>query len=177
MTTSGRPAADQFRRDRIAIFDPAAPPDWLSDHPMPHLLLQAWIRWRGARSAPARADIDPCDIPSLLPFVILLNVVPGDFQFRLCGETVNNRYRNRLKGRCLRELLSGPALQETLYEHDRCAADGQAVLVLNSTDTTSLDDTQSYVRLLLPIGPLDNGRTGQEDGPARHILGVMSFLS
>ena len=39
---------------------------------------------------PARADLDPVDIPKLLPFVMLIDVLrdPLDFKFRLIGDEI-----------------------------------------------------------------------------------------
>lgn len=49
---------------------------------------------------PGRADIDPLDIPSLLPQVILLDVQrdPWDFRFRLIGTNVVHHLANDLTG-------------------------------------------------------------------------------
>lgn len=37
---------------------------------------------------PARADLDPTEISELLPWVILVDVLPGDFRYRLIGTEV-----------------------------------------------------------------------------------------
>jgi hypothetical protein len=46
-----------------------------------------WERIRGAHAMPRRSDLDPVDIPKLLPFVMLVDVLDGprDFRFRLIG--------------------------------------------------------------------------------------------
>jgi hypothetical protein len=54
-----------------------------------------WLgKGRGAGKAmPARADIDPLDIPALLANVFLIDVVPGNprrFRFRLVGTASPN---------------------------------------------------------------------------------------
>jgi hypothetical protein len=50
-------------------------------------LLDYWSGKRGERAVPLRADIDPADIPSLLPYVMLLDVerAPMRFRYRLAG--------------------------------------------------------------------------------------------
>ena len=64
--------------------------------------LAYWNRIRGHRPMPARADVNPVDIPKLLPYVMLIDVVhdPLDFRFRLLGsahdEIVGGDYRGRL---------------------------------------------------------------------------------
>lgn len=64
--------------------------------------LAYWNRIRGHRPMPARADMNPLDIPQLLPYVMLVDVLrdPLDFRFRLLGsahdEVVGADYRGRL---------------------------------------------------------------------------------
>ena len=52
-----------------------------------------WDRLRGDRAMPSRSDIDPVDIPRLLPNVILVDVIREprlDFAFRLIGTGVDS---------------------------------------------------------------------------------------
>ena len=162
-----RQAVGRFRQDRLQFLDPAnARPD-LADRPRALALLDAWHRWRGERTVPEREDVDPVDIPALLEHIVLLDVEGDDFRFRLVGETVASRYAHRLKGRSMRELMSGTSLDETLYEHRRCATDRCGVLITHSEAMTSLGDIRTYTRLLLPLGG-----TGAR---ADHIIGVMQF--
>ena len=53
--------------------------------------LAYWHRIRGARPMPSRADLNPADIPTLLPFVILVDVLrdPLDFRYRLIGTEID----------------------------------------------------------------------------------------
>jgi hypothetical protein len=44
--------------------------------------------WRGkleGRIAPARSDLDPADIPALLPYMMLVEKVDDQFRYRLLG--------------------------------------------------------------------------------------------
>ncbi len=53
-----------------------------------------WQLRRRGRLMPARADIDPADIPRLLPNIILTDVLaqkPLDFRYRLIGTAVCER--------------------------------------------------------------------------------------
>jgi hypothetical protein len=49
-----------------------------------------WLSKRGIRAFPARTDIHPAEIKSILPNIILVKVLErgGDFQFRVVGEAV-----------------------------------------------------------------------------------------
>jgi hypothetical protein len=53
--------------------------------------LSYWERIRGSRAMPRRSDIDPAEIPQLLPFVMLVDVFenPRDFRFRLVGTEID----------------------------------------------------------------------------------------
>jgi hypothetical protein len=52
-------------------------------------LYEYWDSRRGARAMPARADIDPTQIPRLLPHIIMYDVaVSGEYTIRLVGEEV-----------------------------------------------------------------------------------------
>lgn len=62
--------------------------------------LAYWDRIRGERPMPSRADFHPMDIPRLLPYVMLIDVLqPLDFQFRLLGtahdQIISGDYRGR----------------------------------------------------------------------------------
>ncbi len=56
-------------------------------------LRQAFAYWQGKRAGramPSRRDIDPVEMPQLLPYVMLIDVLPEplDFRYRLIGTEV-----------------------------------------------------------------------------------------
>ena len=58
-------------------------------HPKIQLLHSYWDEKRHGRAMPSRADIDPVDIPALLPNILMYNVDgPGRYTVRLQGEAV-----------------------------------------------------------------------------------------
>ncbi len=64
--------------------------------------LYAYWRLKAAnRKLPARADIDPCEIPTLLPYLCLIDVVgnPAAFRYRLIGTKVVDLRGNDITGR------------------------------------------------------------------------------
>ena len=66
-----------------------------------------WDQRRGERAMPARVDLDPADIPKLLPYVILTDVVsaePLDFRYRLIGTAICQRIARDYTGRRLIDL-------------------------------------------------------------------------
>lgn len=56
-------------------------------------VLAYWEQCRGQRRMPARKDLNPFDIPALLPRVMLVDVLrdPLDFRYRLIGTGVTQR--------------------------------------------------------------------------------------
>jgi hypothetical protein len=62
------------------------------DEPRDPDLYALWEYWnaaRGDRAMPHRADIDPAQIPKLLPHVIMYTVMPdGGYTIRLVGEEI-----------------------------------------------------------------------------------------
>jgi hypothetical protein len=70
------------------------------------LILHAyWTGKRGSRAMPRRADIDPSEIPSLLPHVFLADVRdPLRFRFRLVGTAICARWGEDATWKFLDEL-------------------------------------------------------------------------
>ena len=74
------------------------------------------------RRLPRRADLDPADIPLLLPHVMLVDVLPpGRYRYRLIG-TENAREQGiNATGRDLDEVLPGPEYRShVLGLYDEC---------------------------------------------------------
>ena len=70
-------------------------------------LYRYWRLVRGRRFAPGRADIDPRDIPSLLPILALVDVVAGNrFRFRLAGDEVTAQFGRGLIGKRVEDVLA-----------------------------------------------------------------------
>ncbi|UEM06844.1 PAS domain-containing protein (plasmid) [Skermanella rosea] len=62
-------------------------------NPLPPVISAAFDYWKSkldGRLMPARRDLNPCQIPSLLPYLILTDVCrdPPDFRYRLIGTQV-----------------------------------------------------------------------------------------
>jgi len=67
-----------------------------------------WRRKAGARIMPRRADIDPTEIPKLLPDVMLVDVMPdGRYRYRLIGTENARAHGINATGRYLDEVLPG----------------------------------------------------------------------
>ena len=51
-------------------------------------LYRYWLAKRADRRMPARRDLDPCDIPKLLPYVMIVEKADDRFRWRLVGSAV-----------------------------------------------------------------------------------------
>ena len=127
--------------------------------------------WRGKCSdgvLPHRRDIDPTEIAPLLATIFLVDVAADDFRFRLVGQDIVTRYGS-LKGRGLRELMSGDELERTMREHRLCVDTRLPVYSENTMQSAGTGDWQLYQRLLAPLAGDAGGVTA--------LAGVMAFSS
>src|ERR1051326_8762365 len=79
-------------------------------------LIQAHDYWRHkavGRAMPRRRDIDPTEIPKLLPDVMLVDVLPGGhYRYRLIGTGNTQAHGVHATGRYLDEVLPGPEYKD-----------------------------------------------------------------
>jgi hypothetical protein len=72
-------------------------------------MFQYWDSKRGERAMPARRDLDPTEIPRLLPHLRLTDILDGctRFRYRLVGTAVVEAYGAGFTGKYTDELYSG----------------------------------------------------------------------
>jgi hypothetical protein len=88
-------------------------------------LRQAHDYWCGktaGRAMPRRADIDPTEIPKLLPDVMLVDVLPqGRYRYRLIGTENTQAHGINATGRYVDEVLPGREYKEHVIAlYDEC---------------------------------------------------------
>jgi hypothetical protein len=86
--------------------------------------LAYWRGKRGSRAMPGRADIDPVEIPKLLPHVMLVDVLgPGSYRYRLIGSENANEHGINATGLSLDQVLTPPEYRaHVLGLYDECVA-------------------------------------------------------
>ncbi len=79
-------------------------------------LLDYWLEKRGERPAPLREDIDPLEIPRLLPILHLIDVVPEPLRFRhrLVGTELVEKMARDVTGLDVDASLYGEAAPEII---------------------------------------------------------------
>jgi hypothetical protein len=83
-----------------------------------------WCGKLARRGMPRRADIDPTEIPKLLPDVMLVDVLPqGRYRYRLIGTQNTVAHGMNATGRYLDEVLPGPEYKaHVIALYDECVA-------------------------------------------------------
>lgn len=140
-------------------------------------LFEYWLSRRSGRRWPRRADIDPLDIPQLLPGVVLLDVVgaPPRFRKRLVGSTIVQKEGLDTTGRWLDDCVNPLVRDEILRQHLEAveAPEGCCYTVEFAGDDGKL---YSYQRLLLPLSG-DGERVDMLFGGARFLPAVAPVRS
>lgn len=116
-------------------------------------LLHYWERVRGRHDMPAREDVDPADIPRILPHIGLIDIVePGPrFRYRLVGAALSACFSERLEGRFVEDCKAPDyaAYLCTVYQLPYSLR--RPVLVQERTAFITGCE-RAYSRLLLPLG-------------------------
>jgi len=86
-----------------------------------------WQAKKGGRRAPARADLDPIDIPALMPHLMLVDVEAESrrLRFRLMGTAITNGLGRDLTGRYLDELPLNKTQRAMYAEYRRVIESGE----------------------------------------------------
>lgn len=88
-----------------------------------------WLQKCRGRHLPCRADIDPTEIPKLLPDVLLTEILPnGRYRYRLIGTEIAELQGVNATGRFLDEILPGPEYKaHILALYDECVHSRRAL--------------------------------------------------
>lgn len=90
-------------------------------------LYDYWAAKRGDRRMPSRRDLDPAEIPDLLPCLILMEVQEeGRLRIRLSGTRIVDLYGADYTRRFLDELDLGDQRQSVLADYARCCDSAEA---------------------------------------------------
>lgn len=130
---------------------------------LPSVLSELHTYWRSrcqGKAFPARADIDPIDIPSLLEHLLLVDVLrdPPDFRYRLVGGHIVEHAGRNVQGLTLRGLMAGgnpqeQALQEkAMLACEEVAGTQAPVFIDLSYRSVTSEGNRRLQGLLLPLG-------------------------
>ena len=138
------------------------------DDPLHRRMYAYWHEKRGSRRLPSRGDIDPTEIPRLLPNLLISEYVAegdrGRWRYRLAGTAVAAAFGRNPTGRFVDELTKGDYREFIERIHGMVRAE-QRALFCASEYTGARNLLMSAKRLLLPL---------TTDG--RHVDQIISLL-
>jgi hypothetical protein len=116
------------------------------------LAMEIWNQRRGNRIAPARRDLEPWDLKTILPFVILVDVMtdPLDFQYRLVGTQVRDIHGIELTGSSVRTLEPRPYFEQ-VWGHFCELLESKQPQLCRIDYTNRHDLPRSFTVLRLPL--------------------------
>ena len=147
-------------------FDPELLPD--------SKLRRLYSYWRSLcrdGAQPLRRDIDPLDIPDLLPNVFLLDVVgeAHDFIFRLAGSLVEDAFDMPLRGKSIIEIQKAAGTPIPVAQHVEVARGGGPRYREGTMRVAGREHWKTH-RLLLPLSN-DGAKVDILMGGAIFLLG------
>jgi len=92
-----------------------------------------WRSKRGNRTIPRRSDIEPTEIPRLLPNIQITELVAGGkrIRYRLAGSAIVEAYGSELKGKYFDEVFMGERLRFAEENYRVMCERKRPVLVVN----------------------------------------------
>ena len=119
-----------------------------------------WHKKSAGRRMPQRADLDPVDIPKLLPHVMLIEVhAGGRYRYRLIGTENVREHGFDATGRYLDEVLPGPEYKRhVLRLYDECVLQCRSVYSESLSYSSAGRKPQRHTKVLfMPLS--DDGQT------------------
>ena len=124
------------------------------DDPLHRQMYAYWQQKCGSRRMPSRADIDPTEIPRLLPNLLISEHVSEGgiprWRYRLAGTAVAAAFGRNPTGHYVDELTKG-AYREFIERIHRVVREEQRAVFCASEYTGARDLCMSAKRLLLPL--------------------------
>ncbi len=153
-------------------------------------VLDAWLRWRGARLLPQRRDLEIGDIAADLPYVGIAEVLPsGDVLVRVAGTALRRIYGVELTGRNVKDFTASADWPLRWWRYQRmvtrpCGSfytrrdvlEGGRIVVYESVGLPlDTDGTVDRRQLLWSLVPLDETFTLDPTTAARTVPLATSY--
>lgn len=140
--------------------------DYRSD-PILKEALAYWRTKRGRRGMPSRRDIDPVEVPRLLPNLQLIEFVAGRWRYRLIGTALVTAFGRDYTGQYPDELFDADRARSVIDTFDAVRQARQPIFARSRYITTKDVDIVAN-RLYLPLS--DDGRA------VNMILGALTLV-
>jgi hypothetical protein len=149
----------------VADGSPAREYDYRAD-PILGSVLTYWRAKRGSRSMPARRDIDPVEMPTLLPNLQLIDVVDSRYRYRLVGSELVYTYGRDYTHQYADQFFEGSRAKSIIEVYD-IVRDARQAVFMRSRYQTARDAELIANRLYLPLSA--------DDRDVNMILGALTF--
>ena len=113
-------------------------------------LLAYWRSKLRGRAMPRRADIDPAEMPRLLPHLQLVERVDGRYRYRLAGTAIVAAYGSELTGKFVDEIIPRDRRAVAERHYDTVYETKRPLFVRNKYTTTRAIDIVAS-RVILPL--------------------------
>jgi len=141
-----------------------------------------WRSKRDGRNMPRRQDIEPTEIPRLLPNIQITEMVDGGkrIRYRLAGSAIVEAYGSELKGKYFDEIFTGERLRFVEDNYRVMCERMRPVLVVNRYHSARNVELVCH-RLIMPLS--EDGKTVNQcltamsfqfPGKAKHWMGQWS---
>ena len=117
-------------------------------------LLAYWRSKRAGRAMPRRADIDPTEMPRLLPHLQLVERVGGRYRYRLAGTAIVAAYGSELTGKFVDEIIPSARRAVAERHYDTVYETKRPLFVRNKYATTRAIEIVAS-RVIMPLS--ENG--------------------
>jgi len=134
--------------------------------------LAYWQRKCGERHMPRRADIDPIEMPELLPYIRLVDVVaPGQYRYRVVGTEVEQMHGGlKFNGRFVHEALPPALADHVVPVYDECVRARRPVFLENRFLAPDTERVARHSRVIyLPLS--------EDDQTVSMVLVVQVFVA
>ncbi len=128
--------------------------------------LTYWRAKRGSRSMPARRDIDPVEVPTLLPNLLLIDIIDDRYRFRLVGSELVYAYGRDYTRHYADEFFED-SRAKNIIEVYGMVRDARQPVFMRSRYQTTRDRDLIANRLYLPLSA--------DDHNVNMILGALTF--
>ncbi len=140
-------------------------------------LLDYWRSKLAGRAMPRRADIEPTEIPQLLPHLQLVDRVDGRYRYRLAGTAIVAAYGSELTGKFVDEVIP-PARRAVAERHYNMVYESKRPIFVRNKYTTTRDIDIVASRVILPLSEdgatvsmLVMAQTFEYDAKMRAVIG------
>lgn len=137
--------------------------------PKLHAVFSYWSLKRAGRRIPSRADIDPVDIPRLLPHIGLVDVEdrPRRYRYRLVGSFIAAMWGSNFQGGYL-DTACHVAYRSFLHDLYTSVADSRHPTLSETVFDDGGEAPVTIRRIILPLAPDD-------DAPVNMLLFAVLF--